>query len=294
MDAKYIARVVNAQNTFQSGNAPQTRKACNQTHQQRTAYAHVTTGWRDTDQTGDSTRTGTQQRRFTANGPLAKHPGEDGTRRCDNGVHEGQRGDFVSGTCRACVEAKPAKVENRRTGKHHRQVVRLERFFPEAHTFANQVGTHQARDCGVDVYNGAARKVQRTMARQQTAAPYHMRDRHIGERQPDHHEDQDGRETNTLSKRTHNQPDGDAGKRSLESNVDVLIEAAHQRGQLDIFQHHPVEVTKERIARAERQRVSVNYPQHADQRERYRNLRQHGEHVLAADQAAVEQRNARN
>ena len=76
--------------------------------------------------------------------------------------------------------------------------------------------------------------------------------------------------------------------------MDVLVEAAHQRGQLNIFQHYPVEVTKEGVAGTEGQRVTVNHPQHADQRERHGNLRQHGENVFAADQAAVEQRNARD
>ena len=172
--------------------------------------------------------------------------------------------------------------------------MRFERFFTEAHTFANQVGTHQTRYRGVDVYNGTAREVQRAVRCQQTATPDHVRNRHIGERHPDHHEDQHGRETNTLGERAHNQPDGNTGEGALERNVDILIEAAHQRGQLNIFQHHPVEVTKERVARAERQRVTVNHPQHADQCERHGNLRQHGENVFATDQAAVEQRNARN
>lgn len=95
-----------------------------------------------------------------------------------------------------------------------------------------------------------------------------VRNRHIGERQPDHHEDQYGGEANTLSQRTDNQPDGDTGERALEGNVNILIETAHQRGQFDVFQHDPVKVSEERIARAEGQRDTVDHPQHANQRER--------------------------
>ena len=172
--------------------------------------------------------------------------------------------------------------------------MRFERLFTEADAFANQISAHQTRDRGVNVDNGTAREVQRAVRRQQTATPDHVRNRHIGERQPDHHEDQDRRETNALGERAHNQPDGNAGERALERHVNILIEAAHQRGQFNVFQHHPVEVTKERVTRAERQRVTVNHPKHADQCKRHGNLRQHGENVFATDQTAVEQRNARN
>ena len=90
--------------------------------------------------------------------------------------------------------------------------MRLECFLPEAHALANQVGAYQACYRGVDVHNGTARKVQRAMGSQQTTAPDHMRNRDIGERQPDHHENQYRREADTLSQRAHNQPHGDAGE----------------------------------------------------------------------------------
>ena len=72
--AEYVTRIVNAQNTFQCGNAPQPRQTCDDTDQQCTAYAHVTAGWRNTYQTGNRPGTGTQQRWLAANGPLAKYP----------------------------------------------------------------------------------------------------------------------------------------------------------------------------------------------------------------------------
>ena len=76
--------------------------------------------------------------------------------------------------------------------------------------------------------------------------------------------------------------------------MNILIKTAHHRGQFDIFQHRPVNVAEEGVALPEGQRVTVNHPQHTHQRERDGNLRQHGEYVLAADQAAVKQRDPRN
>ena len=72
--AEYITRIVNAQNTFQCGNAPQPRQTRDDTDQQCAAHAHVTACWRNTYQTGNRPRTGTQQGWLAANGPLAKYP----------------------------------------------------------------------------------------------------------------------------------------------------------------------------------------------------------------------------
>ncbi|VFS90090.1 Uncharacterised protein [Kluyvera cryocrescens] len=166
---------------------------------------------------------------------------------------KGQTGNFVRRASGTSVEAEPAKVEDCGTDEYHRQVMRFESFFAKAHAFPNQIRTHQARNGGVDVYNGTPGKVERTVACQQTAAPYHVRNRHIGERQPDDHKDQYRGEANTLRQRTDNQPHGDTGEGALERHVDVLIEGAHQVSNLDILQHHPVEAAEEAAAGAEGQ-----------------------------------------
>ena len=93
----------------------------------------------------------------------------------------------------------------------------------------------------------------------------HMRNRHVGERHPHHHENQHGGETDTFSQRPDDQPDGDAGERALEGDVDILIEGAHQRFQFNIFQHHPVKAAEEAAAGAEGQGIAINDPQYADQ-----------------------------
>ena len=169
----------------------------------------------------------------------------------------------------------------------------LNASLPKPTRLLHHIGADQPGDRGVDVHNGAAGEVQRAMGRQQTAAPNHMRNRHVGECHPHHHEDQYRGETNTFRQRPDNQPDGDAGERALEGHVDILIEGAHQRFQLNIFQHHPVKAAEEAAAGAEGQGIAINHPQYADQAKGDNHLSQHGQNVLTADQAAVKQRNSR-
>lgn len=53
VDAKHIARVINAQPALQYGDTPQTRQTRGNPHDQRPADADVTTGRSDADQTGN-------------------------------------------------------------------------------------------------------------------------------------------------------------------------------------------------------------------------------------------------
>ena len=53
--AEHIARVIHAQNSFQCGDAPQTRQTRHQADQQRAADTDITTRRGDTNQTGNRT-----------------------------------------------------------------------------------------------------------------------------------------------------------------------------------------------------------------------------------------------
>ena len=114
--------------------------------------------------------------------------------------------------------------------------MRFERFFAKANAFAHHIGAHQTGNGGVDMHHGTPGEIQRAVRRQQTTAPYHVRNRHIGEGHPDDDENQHRGEANTFSQRAHDQANGDAGEGALESDVNVLIEGPHQRFQLNVFQ----------------------------------------------------------
>ena len=253
VDTEHVAWVIHAQPAFQGGDAPQTSQTDDDPQDQRTADADITARWGDTNQARNRTGTCAQQRRLTAQRPFAKYPAKNSSSGSDNGVHEGQTGNFVCRTGGTGVETEPAKVEDCGTDKHHRQVVRFKRFFAKAHAFANQVCADQTCHRRVNMHHRTARKVERTVARQQTAAPDHVGNRHVGEGQPNDYENQYRGEANTLRQRAHNQAHGDTGEGALERYVDILIERAHQIGNLDIFQHHPVEAAEEAAAGTESQ-----------------------------------------
>ena len=52
--------------------------------------------------------------------------------------------------------------------------------------------------------------------------PDHVRDRQVGEREPQHHEQQHRRELHALGERAEDQAAGDGGERRLERDVDEL------------------------------------------------------------------------
>lgn len=170
--------------------------------------------------------------------------------------------------------------------------MRFERLFTEAGAFAEQIGADQPGAGGVDVHHGAAGEVQRAVGSQIATAPHHVRDRQVRQGEPQDREDQHRREANAFGEAPHHQRHGNAGEGGLESDVDHLADAAGDAVDADAFQHRRLESAEHRIAFAERQAVAIQHPQHADQREGDGDLRQHRQHVFAAQQAAVKQRDA--
>ncbi len=84
---------------------------------------------------------------------------------------------------------------------------------------------------------------------------------------------------------------------SSSGMYDALAEGgAHREGAGRRVEHalheQPVEAADEGVALGEGQAVAVDAPQHDDHREGDHHLHQHRQHVLAAHQAAVEQRQA--
>ena len=119
--------------------------------------------------------------------------------------------------------------------------MRLHRFFAEAKAWADNVCADQARYARVDMHHSAAGKIQRAPLPQQACGcvqfihdfgvnvsirtlpePHHVRNRQIGEGEPDDGEYQHCRELDALGKRTEDQAAGDGGERCLEGNKHQL------------------------------------------------------------------------
>ncbi|CNU20339.1 Uncharacterised protein [Salmonella enterica subsp. enterica serovar Bovismorbificans] len=103
-------------------------------------------------------------------------------------------------------------------------------------------------------------KIQRAVSSQQAAAPHHVRNRDIREREPHHDKNQYRRKTNTLRQRADNQPDGNTGERSLKRDMNILINRPRYRRQRDILQHRPIGITEKMIPFAKSQRIAVHHP----------------------------------
>ena len=112
---------------------------------------------------------------------------------------------------------------------------------------------HQARDTGVDVHHRAAREVERALLEQEAGVdvaaapasaacrhpdpprPDHVRDREVGEGEPEDHEQQHRGELHAFGEGADDQAGRDGGERQLEAEVDklgdvhALAEGAGQR-----------------------------------------------------------------
>ncbi len=130
--------------------------------------------------------------------------------------------------------------------------------------------------------------------------PDHVGHRDVGQREPDHHEDQDRGELGAFGEGADDQAAGNRRKCPLENHegqfgdADTLGEGCAYGIRRHTFQKELVEHAEERVALGKRRRVAVNHPEHGDQREDREHLHQHREHVLGTDQAAIEQSEAGN
>ncbi len=128
--------------------------------------------------------------------------------------------------------------------------------------------------------------------------PDHVSDRQVGEREPQHHEQQHGAEFHALGKGADDQCRCNCRKGQLEGDVDVfrnddaLAESCHRRVWGYPEQEGSTESSEECVALGERDAVAVDRPQDPQQGECREYLHQHGEHVLRTDHATVEQSQA--
>ena len=133
--------------------------------------------------------------------------------------------------------------------------------------------------------------------------PNHVGDREIDYRHPEQNEQHNGRETNALGEGADDQGRGDAGESHLERHIDVFgdddaVREGRGRGiHVDALQERLVEPADEGVERAavgEGERVAVEHPQHRHERHDHEDLSEDRQHVLRADEAAVEQRQPRD
>ncbi len=133
--------------------------------------------------------------------------------------------------------------------------------------------------------------------------PDHVRDGEIDQRHPERDEKGDGAELHALGQGADDERRRDGRERHLEGDIDELGDndavgegldgRIHRHARQERFREAADEAV-EGAAFGEGQAVAVDDPDHADDGDRVEHLHQHGEHVLGADETAVEQGEARH
>src|SRR3546814_7507518 len=125
-------------------------------------------------------------------------------------AYEMRISDWSSDVCSSDLEKAGADQ------RHHERMRRC-RLLKETDPLAREEHAHKARDAGIDVDDGATRKIQRAHAENEpVAGPDHVGDRRVDEGEPDRGEEDHRREFHPLDQRSHNQRGGDRGKGHLE------------------------------------------------------------------------------
>ena len=198
---------------------------------------------------------------------------------------------------RAGVEAEPADPKDRGADHGERHRVRSHVVLAVAGARTDDQRAHKGRDTGVEVDDGSSGEIQRTEAEQQAVRiPHHVGNREIDEGHPERHEQDHRRELHTLGEGADDQRRRDAGEGHLEGDVDIFrqdhaLREGGDRGVLmDPHQEDLAEAAPERTgAAAEGEGIAPEHPDHHHKRSDGRALHEHGEHVLGAHQAAIEQ-----
>ena len=193
--------------------------------------ADVGAGRGDGDQAGNHTGGGTERGRVTVADAFRDEPAEHG--RCGGceGVDPDQAA-LLRRRCCAAVEAEPAEPQDRGTEHHERDVVRaVVGVLAEALAVADDQHEDQRGDTGVDVDHCAAGEVNRraegladcAFRAEQPAAPDHVGQRAVHQRDPDRDEDGPGAELGAVSDRAADQGDGDDGEGGRVADLDESV-----------------------------------------------------------------------
>ena len=250
----------------------------------------------DRHQPGNRAGGGAQHGGLAGVAPLGKHPAQ--RRRCRRGVggDERKRRRFVGAQGTAGVEAEPPHPQQGSANNGKRQVVRRHVLTRKAAALAQHDGADQRGDAGADVNHGAAGKIQRSHGTDPAAAPYPVGQRVVNQGAPQQAEDQEGGKLHALGKGAGDERRGDGREHALKrhegevrNGVGVRAGLAPYPRQAEVVQvaDHAADI------RAKGKAVSPQHPLHADHGQQNETLHQGGQHVLAAHQAAVEQRQAR-
>ena len=290
-----IERIIIAELLFEDGDSEVADDTTDKTNGESRHRLYEASCWRDGDKAGNAAGSRTEDGRLAIAVPLDEYPGD----RCSSSSclrrDECVCGKAVRAESRAGIEAEPAEPEESCAEDRHRQVVRQHRELAVAAALAEQDADRQAGYTGEDVDDEAAGEVKCAELREEAAAPYPVCHRVVDEDGPEQDQDRKGCEAHALCKRAGNQGRRDDGEHALERDEcelrdgAVLEDVEADTGKADL-----VEAADEAIdIRAERHGITEDDPLNGDHRDDEETLHDGRQDVLAADHAAVEERETR-
>ena len=199
------------------------------------------------------------------------------------------------------IESEPSQPEERHSHEHEGDVMRSDRMTRTVIiTLADTERHDQSSHTGIDMYHGTTRKVDGSHLLQETAAPYPVSHREIGDDDPENGEKYITAELDTLGECTENQGWSNQGKHALEHHESELRNARWHDGiQTDAVEEALIETSDNasqrvaaiRIFCRESPGISEGHPYQTDYcHDEYR-LHQDAEDILLAHQATVKKCN---
>ena len=204
---------------------------------------------------------------------------------------------------RAAVEAEPAEPQHRRAEDDERDVRRQGRRIWRLGAAAEEERARERRHAGGGVHDDAPREVVDADAHQvveeSVRMPRPVRERAVDEHAEEHHEHEVGREAHALGEGAGDERRGDDRELHLEER-----EERERNGGRDRLVHLRADVPEHEELRrasdepepadvvAEAQREAHDHPEDGDDAHGDEALEDRGDHVLAPDHAAVEEREA--
>ena len=242
---------------------------------------------------------------MTAEDPLDGAPGEGGDGGGERGGGERIGRDPVRGDRGAGVEAIPTDPEHAGADHAEHHAVRGHLVLPEADARPEDDAKEERGPAGAHVHHGAAGEVDRgdlgvtvpDAVHEAAGAPDHVGEREVDHEHPDRDEGQDGREFHALGDGAHDQGGRDDREHQLVHREDVLRDPVGVvgvgRGR-DVLEEEVFRAPQERAVEigAEDQAVTKGPPEDRDETGDAQALGEHRQHVLLADQATVEEREA--
>ncbi len=232
-------------------------------------------------------------------GPGGRRDGRRERRR-----HEGLRGDAVGRDRAARVEAVPADPQHSGADHREHQAVGIERSLPEAPTLAENEAEHERRPPRRHVHDRSAREVDGVDRRARVPdavhhsidAPDHVGEREVDEDHPPHDERHDRGVFHSLGDGAHDERRRDDREHELVHREDALRHpgaVVGVRRGADAVQERVLQPAQHRRAAREDHAVAEEPPEDRHDARAAEALRHHRQHVLPANEPAVEQRQPR-